>query len=202
MKLFVITVSAITMSSAAFAGGYVAPVAAPAPVVVTAPVMMAPDWSGFYAGLQYGQGSAEVSGFGVTVDAGDFDAYGLHAGYTRDFGQFVLGGELDYNKVDFDDADEDGDLVRLRARAGYDAGRFLPYATLGVARVSGDIGDDSVSETGVTYGIGADFRVTDSFTLGLEYSRNDFSDVLEDELGTSGVDLDTDLVQVRASYRF
>jgi outer membrane immunogenic protein len=33
-------------------------------------------------------------------------------------------------------------------------------------------------------------------------TRSSFSDVLEDELGTSGVDLDADLFQLRASYRF
>ncbi len=202
MKISSFIAATLVASSSAFAGGYVAPVVEPAPVVEESPVVTASDWTGFYAGLQYGSGSADAEGFGVTVDAGDYDAYGVHAGYLRDFGQFVIGGELDYNKVDFDDAEDDGDLVRLRARAGYDAGRFMPYVTLGVARISGDDGEDDISETGFTYGIGADFSVTEKFTVGLEYTRNDFSDVLEDETGISGIDLDADLVQVRASYRF
>lgn len=202
MKFVAIAVAGIAASSSAFAGGYVAPVVEPAPVVEAAPVVASTDWSGFYAGLQYGQGDAEAEGFGMSVDAGDFDAMGVHGGYNRDFGQFVLGGELDYNQIDIDDVDEDGDLVRLRARAGYDAGRFLPYVTLGVARLSGDVDGEDISETGFTYGIGADVAVTEKFTVGAEYTRNDFSDVLEDEIGTSGVDLDTDMVQIRASYHF
>lgn len=92
-----------------------------------------PDWTGFYAGAQYGKGSFELSGNGVSADE-DMDAYGLHGGYLRDFGKFVLGGELDYNKLDIDNVDDKGDLTRLRARAGYDMGRFMPYVTLGVGQ--------------------------------------------------------------------
>lgn len=200
MKLVVLTVAASLAASASFAGGYVAPVVETAPVVApVVPVAAGTDWTGFYAGLQYGQGNAELSdGFGDS----DFDGYGAHVGYLRDFGTFVLGGELDYNKADLDDLDGDGDLWRLRGRAGYDMGRFQPYLTLGAARVSADFEGEDVSETGITYGIGAEYLVTERFSVGAEYSRSDFSDVAEDETGLSGIDLDTDLVQVRASYRF
>lgn len=194
MKLAVYAaIAAATAASGAQAGGYVAPVVE-APVAVTpAPQPVSVDWTGFYAGLQYGKGSAELSYAGASDDT-DVDGYGVHAGYLRDFGSYVLGGELDYNKIDPDEGDNDGDLYRLRARAGYDMGRFLPYVTLGAAHFKAS----DVSETGLTYGIGADFKVTDKFTVGAEYSRNDFSDV-ED---IDGLDLDTDLVQIRASYHF
>ncbi|PYE83657.1 outer membrane protein [Pseudoroseicyclus aestuarii] len=186
-------------ATAAFAGGMATPTVQPEPTVVAtpAPVATVADWSGFYAGLQYGQGNAETDGAVADLDA-DFDAYGAFAGYQRDFGRFVLGGELDYNTVDVDGLDEDADLTRLRAKMGYDAGRFLPYLTVGAAQVSLDntaIGD--ISETGVTYGIGADYLVTDRFSVGAEYTRNQF-----DEVENTDIDLDTDMVQVRAAYRF
>lgn len=202
MKKFILAAVASVAATGAIAGGYVAPVE-PAPVapIVEAPVMDASNWQGFYAGLQYGQGGADLKGFGESVDLGDFDAYGVHAGYNHAFGKFILGGELDYNKADIERADDKGDLVRLRARAGYDMGRFLPYVSLGAARVSADVDGADLSETGISYGVGAEYLVTEKFSVGLEYTRNDFSDVLEDEIG-SGADLDTDLVQVRASYRF
>lgn len=193
MKLAFATLGASLFAVTAHAGGYVAPVVEPAPAPIVTPVVTnVSDWSGFYAGLQYGQGDADVSFDGDSV-SNDFDAYGLHAGYNRDFGQFVLGGELDYNRIDLDDAGE-GDLVRLRGRAGYDLGRFLPYVTLGAAHVE----TDDLSETAFTYGIGADFKVTERVTVGAEYTRQDFDDVAD----LSGVDLDTDMVQLRASFRF
>lgn len=193
MKLAFATLGASLFAVTAHAGGYVAPVVEPAPAPVVAPVA-APvsDWTGFYAGLQYGQGDADVNFDGDSVSS-DFDAYGVHGGYNRDFGQFVLGGELDYNRIDLDEAGE-GDLVRLRGRAGYDLGRFMPYVSLGAAHVDAD----DLSETAFTYGIGADFKVTERMTLGAEYTRQDFDDVND----VSGFDIDSDMVQVRASFRF
>lgn len=193
MKLAFATLGASLFAVTAHAGGYVAPVVEPAPAPIVTPVVTnVSDWSGFYAGLQYGQGDADVSFDGDSV-SNDFDAYGLHAGYNRDFGQFVLGGELDYNRIDLDDAGE-GDLVRLRGRAGYDLGRFLPYVTLGAAHVE----TDDLSDTAFTYGIGADFKVTERVTVGAEYTRQDFDGVND----VSSFDVDTDMVQVRASFRF
>lgn len=195
MKRSLLAAAFMLSGGAAFAGGYVAPVEQAEPIVVTqtaaAPGM---DWTGFYAGLQYGQGDLEGSYGGISADAGDFDAIGLHGGYNRDFGKYVLGAELDYNKVELDDADLDGDLVRLKGRAGADLGRFMPYVTLGVAHLSGD--DDS--ETGFMYGLGADFMATEKFVVGLEYANHEFDDVG----GVDGLDAEADLLQVRASYRF
>lgn len=198
MKLVLATVAASLVAGSAFAGGYTAPVVETAPVVIEpVAVVDASDWTGFYAGAQYGKGSADLSYNGVDDDR-DTDNYGLHGGYLRDFGKFVLGGELDYNKIDIDDVDDKGDLTRLRARAGYDMGRFMPYVTLGVAKLSADTGTYDISETDVTYGIGGDFKVTDKFTVGAEYSKQDFSDVDD----VDGLDLDTDMVQLRAAYHF
>ena len=195
MKLVALSVAASLAASASFAGGYVAPVVETAPVVApVVPVEAGTDWTGFYAGLQYGQGNAELSD---DLGDSDYDGYGVHAGYLRDFGKLVAGAELDYNKADLDEADGDADLWRLRARAGYDMGKFQPYVTLGAAHVSTDEDAGDVSETGITYGLGAEYLVTEKFSVGAEYSRSDFSDVPADD-----IDLDTDLVQVRASYRF
>ena len=198
MKLVFATVAASLVAGAAFAGGYSAPVANPEPIVV-APIVVedTSDWTGFYAGAQYGKGNFKLS-LDDAEDENDMDAYGLHGGYLHDFGKFVLGGELDYNKLDIDNVDDKGDLTRLRAKAGYDMGRFMPYVTLGVAKLSIDTGAYDISETDVTYGIGGDFKVTDAFTVGAEYSKQDFSDV--DDI--DGLDLDTDMVQLRAAYHF
>jgi outer membrane immunogenic protein len=200
MKFVPVAAVALLATGAAHAGGYVAPVTEVEPAPVVAPVIApASDWSGFYAGLQYGQGSGDRTEEGFDDISSDLDAYGLHAGYNRDFGQFVLGAELDYNRLDIDDVADKGDLWRLRGRAGYDAGRFMPYVTLGAARVSADLGDGlDLSETGVTYGIGADFKVTEQIVVGAEYTRQNFKDVAD----VDGLDVDGDMVQLRASFRF
>lgn len=191
MKHTAIVSAFILSATTAAAGSYTQPQTEAQPAPVTAAQT---DWTGFYAGLQYGEGDAEVS-FGAAAASGDFDAFGAHAGYNHDFGQYVIGGELAYNDIN---ADADGDLTQLRARAGVDLGRFMPYATLGFARVSLESGGVDVSESGITYGVGAEYLVTEKFSVGLEYSRSDFSDVE----GVSGLDLDTDMVQIRASYHF
>lgn len=197
MKFLSFTVATVFSAGSAFAGGFVPPVVEVEPVIVA--IEPANDWTGFYAGLQYGQGSLDLDvDDAVSFDAGDFDAYGVHAGYLHDFGQYVLGAELDYNRVEVDDVDGNGDLLRLRGRLGADLGRFLPYLTAGVARLSADDDGVDISETGFTYGLGADFAVTENFTIGAEYTRHNFSDVLD----TDGVDLDADLIQIRAAYRF
>ncbi|WP_313137075.1 outer membrane protein [Paracoccus jeotgali] len=198
MKHLLATAAAATMvAGSAFAGGYVAPVAEPEVIVAPAPIVSASDWTGFYAGAQYGTGSFDLDGDNFTNDR-DMKGYGMHVGYLHDMGQFVLGGELDYNKLDIDDIDDKGDMTRLRARAGYDMGRFMPYVTLGAAKVSAEVGTLDISETAVSYGLGADFKVTDNFTVGAEYSKQDFSDISD----IDGVDLDTDLIQLRAAYHF
>lgn len=193
MKLLGYALLAGFAANTAVAGGYIAPVVeAPIEVTETAATPNG-DWTGFYAGLQYGQGEAGFKASGASLGI-DGDAYGAHAGYQRDFGQYVLGAELDWNRAKADDFDGDADLYRLRARAGYDLGRVLPYVSLGVARFESDAGND----TGYVYGLGADFKVTDNFVMGAEFTRSTFTDVL----GVDGVDLDVDLVQIRASYHF
>lgn len=196
MKFVVAALATTIAAGAVNAGGYVAPVApAPTPVIEAAVPVDASDWTGFYAGLQYGQGDLEASqdGRGASLDV---DGFGVHGGYLRDLGRFVVGGELDWNRLNADDdgLDGDADLLRLRGRAGYDMGRFLPYVSLGAARIEAD----DLSETGFTYGIGAEFKVTERFSVGAEYSRQEFNDFD----GVDGLDVDADLVQVRGSFRF
>lgn len=194
MKFIALSLAATLASTAAYAGGYVGGVEA---VSVDAPIT-AGNWTGFYAGLQLGSGDATLS-FSGDSEREDINAGGFHLGYMRDFGQVVAGGEFVFDRVTLSDgdADEGAYLGRLRGRVGYNAGRFMPYVTLGTAALVGEE-DSDLSESGFTYGIGADFRVTDNLLIGLDYSRSEFADVLD----APGLDLDADLVQVRASFKF
>jgi outer membrane immunogenic protein len=195
MKFAAYVVATALASSNALAGGVVSANADHAPSEQSG---AGNDWTGSYSGIQLGVGSADASGFGVTVGIGDFNAFGTHFGYLQSFDGFVAGGEIDYNIITSDDAEGSANLWRLRARAGYALGEFLPYATFGIAHLS----DSEISDTGFSYGVGADYAFTDSFSLGAEYNRNVFTDFAASELGMSGIDLHADLFQVRASFRF
>ncbi len=182
MKTTLLSVAIGLLAGAASAGGFLVPGGTAAP---------AGDWTGFHAGIHYGAGSVEAKGPAGRRES-DMDAYGLHLGYLRDFGAHVLGAELDYDRLD-GDGGESADLLRLRARAGMDYGRVLPYLSLGLARYS----DDTYGDTGLTYGFGVDFRLNEAVTLGLDYARDRIDDV-----DGSRADLDIDSLRVRASLRF
>lgn len=191
MKQFAQTLAlglATLLPAAAMAGGFT-------PAVEQAfESPAATDWTGFYAGVQAGGGNLRLDYPGGREDV-DVTGYGIFAGYQQGLqNSIVLGAELDYNNLEHDDYGN-ADLFRLRAKAGADFGRFLTYVSVGAAHWDGG----EVSETGVVYGVGADYKVSDRFLLGAEYTRHNFSDAVPSVPKT---DLDLDLFQVRAAFRF
>ncbi|MEP1766535.1 MAG: outer membrane beta-barrel protein [Sulfitobacter sp.] len=192
-KISAVSVLATSLfGSVAFAGTLEEPVveAAAEPVFVPAQAP-ANDWTGAYGGLNLGYADIDGdSGIG-----GHNETYGLHLGYDYDFGQYVLGGELEYDKTNVDlgglgDADS---ITRLKLRGGYDFGKTLLYATAGAAYLDSDIGSD----TGAFAGIGVAYQVSDSFTIGGELLENRF-----DDIGGSGNDADATTFNLRGSFRF
>jgi outer membrane immunogenic protein len=194
-KLMVLAVTASAMGTTAFAGSpEEAAVEAPVYVPAPAPVAIGGDWTGFYTGLQLGY--ADVDSDSGLLD-GDDISYGFHAGYDYDFGQFVLGGELDYDKMDVDlggGAAELESVARAKIRGGYDLGRTLVYATAGYALAETSVGD----EDGQFYGLGVAYQVTDRYQVGAEILDHSFDDVG----GTAGNDLDATTLTIRGSLRF
>ena len=181
---------AAALSTPAFAGNLEEPVVEPVPAAPVTVVQTGTDWTGAYIGGQIGQLDADTSN-GLS---GDDVSYGIHAGYNYDFGQFVLGGELDYDATDTDLGGATVDSVaRAKVKAGYDFGPVLAYVTGGVAQVDTSVGD----ETGEFYGIGMAYRVNEQWTVGGEILEHDF-----DDLGGSGISADATTVSLRASYRF
>ncbi|WP_299558231.1 porin [uncultured Sulfitobacter sp.] len=184
--------SGLAFGSAATAGNLADPVVETPiaqPVYEATPIVG--DWTGFYGGLNLGY--ADVDGPG---DAdGDNGTYGVHIGYDYDFGNFVLGGELEYDKIDVDlnGAATADDVARIKLRGGYDLGKTLIYATAGSARVDTTLGDD----TGAFVGIGAVYKVTDTFTIGGELLEHQF-----DDINGTGVDADATTFNLRGSFRF
>lgn len=171
--LAALTTTALAMP--ALAGGYNAPVVeAPVAAPVAAPVVSSADgdWTGGYVAGQLGWGHSKFGGLSE-----DTAVYGIRGGYDYDFGKFVLGANLDWNKVDADlGTDTVNDIARLGLRAGYDMGRSLVYVAAGAARANVDTLTGSVDENGYYAGVGMDYAINDKWTVGGEILQNRFTD--------------------------
>jgi len=193
MKRAILTSAAALVlgAPAAFAGNVEPVVVEPAPVVAVTPTYTGGDWTGGYAGVQFGH--LDVDGTGAAD--GDEVIYGLHAGYDYDFGQFVLGGEVDFDTGDLDlgGAATVDNVTRIKLKAGYDLGQTMIYATAGAAQVNTSIGD----ETGPFGGLGLSYAVSEQFSVGGEVLYHEF-----DDIGGTGVGADATSVTLRGSFRF
>ena len=195
-KLTKITAAALvattSLSGVALAGSLTDPIVE-TPLIAPPPVNLSGDWTGFYTGLQLGYGDID----GDAGLEGDDNLYGFHAGYDYDFGNWVVGGELDYDKADIDlnggIANVDS-VARLKFKGGYDLGNTLVYATAGMARADTSVGD----ETGPFAGIGVTYKVTERYTIGAELLEHRFDDVG----GVAGADVDATTLTLRGSLRF
>ncbi|WP_341861753.1 outer membrane beta-barrel protein [Gymnodinialimonas sp. 57CJ19] len=193
------TIASILAPAAAFAGG-VAPTPAPAPAPIVAPITpVGTDWTGAYGGIQLEYGDVDAD-----PNAGDGALYGVFGGYRYDFGNVVVGGELDLNFADIDLEGTTGTTVgsldsvhRLGVEVGYDAGPALIYGTVGVAQASAEIAGVDYDDTGYFFGAGMDYMVTDQITLGAEVLQHEF----EDFDGT-GNDISATTFGINAAFRF
>ena len=193
-----ITLSAAVVAgttTSVFAGGLAEPTIVQVPTAVPmAPVAASSDWTGFYVGGSIGTGEVESDGSALA----DTLSLGVNGGYLTDLGDYVIGGELEYSALDFEDAGDDFDasVLRLKARAGYDLGALLPYVTAGAAQLTIEDGS-GVNDFGYFYGVGADYAVTDSIRVGGEVLQHEFEDFNDD-----GSDISATTMGLRVSYSF
>ena len=152
------------------------------------------DWTGGYAGAGLGYGDVTVSG---GIEDGTGGTAGLHGGYDYDFGDWVVGGELEYDWMSIGLAGGAVDLDnvgRLKLKVGYDLDQWLFYGVAGLARAyTNNLGNDN----GWLAGIGASYLITNDWAVSGEILYHDFSD-----FNGTGVDVDATTLNVRASYRF
>ncbi len=163
-----------------------------AALISAAAPAVAEDWTGPYAGFSFGYTDVDGSGGAGGSDAG----FGPLIGYDYDFGNFVLGGELEYNRLNLDLGRSEGSLdsmSRLKLRGGYDFGPALGYVVVGTARASTS-GD---SDTAAVYGIGVAYPLGDRFVISGEALRQNF-----DNIPQSGTSLDTNVFNLRTTFRF
>ena len=199
-----------------------------ADVLQEAPVAASFDWTGAYIGVNAGGGFGTFKLDPTGGGPGGFDLSasgflgGVQAGYNWQVGQFVYGVE-----ADFQGSDVKGELSiggpsletkvdwfgTVRARIGYTpVDRFLVYGTGGLAYghekldISG-LGGPSFSKTkvGWTVGAGAEYAITNNWSLKSEYLYTDLGKTTFDLPGP-GPDADVKVpfhtVRVGLNYKF
>jgi outer membrane immunogenic protein len=169
------------------------------------------EWNGGFAGVQLSFGDVQVDelGGGIVDLDGNGSLFGVNVGYNHDFGRFVLGGELQYDRTGIDiefDGIATGDQIksvfRAGVRAGYDAGRFLPYLTGGyvTASLTGLNGDGDIM--GGYYGVGVDYKLNERIVLGAQILNHDFNKISGENLTSSNLDAGLSTVTLRATFNF
>ena len=188
-RLIAAVATATLVATATEAGGpTVIPEEAPVPAL---PASVAHHWSGAYGGLTLGSLGGEIQFLpGAFDEHSGGQVIGVQLGYQMQRGSFVYGGELAYSDVR--DADFFGQIgmtraLDLKGRLGYAADRFVIYGLIGYSRADLYVDGGEWQMTGVSYGLGAEYAVSDSVSLGLEYLNRD----LEGE-ETSGFPVDAE----------
>jgi outer membrane immunogenic protein len=170
-------------ASPALASGYPAPT--PEQPTIT-PVALTPttDWTGGYIGGQTDSlRNGRDRGFGSDNDF-DGTLFGIFGGYRYDLGNIVIGAEVDYltGSGDFDRIDGslsfdiDYDILRVGVEVGFDAGPALIYGTAGYAQLDISTSFGDFDGDGFFYGLGMDYRVSDSITVGGEILQHVWDD--------------------------
>lgn len=178
----------------ALAGGAAPP--PPVPVVIDpTPIQFGTDFTGASVGLQLGY--ADLSTTGPALE-GDDVLLGLRAYYDYDFGNFILGGGLQFDATDLDIggvATLDS-VTRLGLRGGIDLTDDWVYATAGWAQArtsGGGVGDG----TGWFAGVGYEMLLSDSMTLGGELLYHEFSD-----FDLAGLEAQATTAAISVNFRF
>lgn len=151
------------------------------------------NWTGFYLGGQLGYANVDTN---VSSSSDNFIG-GFTGGYDYDLGQWVVGAALDYDFTDASVAGGAADLetvFRVKARGGVKIGGGLFYGTAGYALADTDV---LGSDDGYFIGAGYEYRVNQSFSVGVEALYHEF-----DNFNSTDVDVDATTVQVRGTFRF
>ncbi len=150
-------------------------------------------WTGFTFGAGIGAGQVDRPGGPDTAQI-----YSLRAGYARDFGDFVLGGRIVYDRLEVPElADDENHYTALHLTAGYDLGRWQPYAIGGFASLTFRGSAPRRSDRGLLAGLGTSYALTDRDILSVEVVRH-----FNDDFVDSSVDRSGEFLSLAYDYRF
>lgn len=151
------------------------------------------DWTGFSVGLELG--------YVPDAEGADGPIYGAKLAYDHDFGDFILGGFLQYGRLelDIDDGFELVSYSRIGARGGIDSGLNWFYASAGYTELDTHAPGNANPGGGNGYfvGLGYERFVREKLTLGAEVVYSDFNDFFREFR-----DIDITTLAVSLNYRF
>lgn len=155
----------------------------------------AQGFEGGYVGLQFGTADLQAN----NGAEGNNTTFGLHAGFNASAGQYIYGGEIDFDAFNLPiaggAAGEVEDVTRLKLRGGVDLGGTLVYGTTGIAFVNTSaLGN----EDGYFLGLGAEFDLPAPGRVGVEYLYHEFNDWD----AAPGLEVEVDTLNLRYSYNF
>lgn len=215
MRLAFLSFVFALLSSHVWAGSVETALPVISPVTAPISVGIGPAWDGFYVGGLAGFETGEQTYFsGGTFSNGPYDlegtTYGAFLGYNFQRGGMVYGAEAAYALGDVPSTVPStfganySSFFDLKARAGYAVGDALVYGVVG-----GSLGvwedrtgpPEAASTTGLNYGLGVDYQITDQFFLGAEYLVRDLSGDFD---APSDVSIETlsQSAQIRVGLRF
>jgi opacity protein-like surface antigen len=146
----------------------------------------ADTWAGNYLGVQLGD--RLDSSFTIESAPGfDEDLDGIqgggHFGFRRQRDEIVYGAEIEFlvSEPELDGTDTRVTTSRIGGTLGYDLGRFLPYGTAGIGRMTfqDTIGFGDTSSFGTFGGIGVLYSLGQSTDIGLEAVRESYQNFNE-----------------------
>jgi outer membrane immunogenic protein len=211
-RMYVLGASLVSLLAAAGVSpaADLATYAVPPTEYVPAPAMF--DWGGVYFGAVagYGWANSDILVHDPDRETGsesyDGAVGGGFVGYNWQVGSFVGGFEGDIMASGMTWKEHQASIENtwngtFRARAGVAFGRFMPYATVGVAfggidlKIQGD--SDSQTAVGWVAGGGAEVGLTDNLTFRTEYRYTDYGTDRYKVLDTN-IDIGFDSSQVLA----
>ncbi len=149
------------------------------------------NWGGAYLGFQIGfplESTVEFeSAPGLIFDLEGING-GVQLGYLRQSASLVYGGEIEFlvaePEITFMGAAPVQTRVtttRVGGVVGYDLGRFLPYGTLGLGRMTfqDTEGFGDTSSFGTFGGLGFEFQAGEHVGIGLEATRQSYENFNE-----------------------
>ncbi len=166
---------AVLAAGPALAGGTVTSTPAPVFLPSQPPVQFGKVWTGPSLGVQLGY--ADVTTSGVADLTGNDALLGLRAYYDFDFGDFILGGGLQYDQTNLDIGGVTTlkSVTRLGVRGGVDLTNDWIYGTAGWALAQTSDGDVGNSD-GWFAGIGYEAMIGEATSLGAELLFHEFTD--------------------------
>jgi len=213
MKKLLGIIAAVLTGGAAHAGSVTfVEIAEP---VIAAPVVAQP-WSGLYAGGHVAFSSADgltelIPSLGVDISNIRFDmtgtGYGGFVGYNIQRGAFVFGGEaaITLGGLTFDDPDfalTFGNIIDLKARAGFTVGNALIYGVVGGAFATMSYQGFDFPSKGLAYGAGVEMSLGEHLFVGGEYLLRGLTGTNPSFPAGSSVSANINSAQLRVGWRF